>query len=255
MRTFWDYSNVVKDYSKRPQYCPEAVERMLSVVSLKKNNMVCDIGAGTANFTLMLVKRGLKIIAIEPNDLMREQGMSLTRDYSEISWLDAVGEDTGLPAHCCNLVTYASSFNVTDRTKSLIEAHRILAKDGWFACMWNHRDKEDYLQARIEEMLKKYIPDYDDDANGKRYEDQSKIIDSCGLFGQVKKLSARFLYHASKKDFIRMWRSHGTMHPQAKNRFAHVVNDIEKLVNSYEQQESTVSVPYITKIWMAPVKQ
>lgn len=253
MKTHWDYTQVAKNYTKRPGYCPEAIEQMLSVAHIGRGNLVCDIGAGTANLTLMLAQRGLNVVAIEPNDAMRKQGVLLTANYDNVRWVDAIGEDTGLSVHSFALVTYASSFNTTERQKALIEAHRILIPGGWFACMWNHRDINDTLQVSIGEILKRHIPDYDNDDYGKRHEDQSEIINGSGLFNQVKKLSGAFLYRVPKKDFIRMWRSHGTMHPQAKNQFSSVVSDIEHLVSTYNQSE-WICISYLTKIWMAQVK-
>ena len=33
--------------------------------------------------------------------------------------------------------------------------------NGWFACMWNHRDVEDPIQKNIENIITSFIPNYD----------------------------------------------------------------------------------------------
>ena len=38
-------------------------------------------------------------------------------------------------------------------------ATRILRHRGWFACVWNHRDLEDPLQAEVETLIRARIPD------------------------------------------------------------------------------------------------
>ena len=54
-----------------------------------------------------------------------------------------------------HMTTFGSSFNVCDRQKALLESKRILVKEGWFACMWNHRDLEDPITKRNRDNYKK----------------------------------------------------------------------------------------------------
>ena len=111
-----------------------------------------------------------------------------------------------------HLVTFGSSFNVTDRLQALKETARILAPDGWFTCLWNHRDLSDLLQSAIETIIHHHIPTYN---YGVRREDQTEIIEGSGLFCRVNRMEDRFLVQLPVLDHIEAWRSHATLARQA----------------------------------------
>lgn len=54
------------------------------------------------------------------------------------------------------------------------------------------------------------------------------------------------------EDFIEGWKSHGTVHRQSKDKLDEINADIRKLIES--KGTEYISVPYITRIWMAKRK-
>ena len=188
MKTEWDYTDLADAYLKRPNYADSAIDAMLSVAGIGRGDKVCDVGAGAAHLTLMLAARGLIITAVEPNDAMRSNGIKRTSALQNIDWYEGTGEQTDQESYSFDLVTFGSSFNVCDRAKALKESARILKPKGWFACMWNHRQLENEIQSQIEAIIKNRVPNY---GYGSRREDQTKIVDSCELFGPVVHLSSR----------------------------------------------------------------
>lgn len=246
MRTEWDYTNLADAYLKRPAYALDAINAMLSLSGVKKGDKVCDVGAGAAHLTLNLAAFGLDVYAVEPNDAMRANGIKRTERFSNVKWFEGVGEETGMEAHIFDLVTFGSSFNVCDRSLALIESQRILKKNGWFACMWNHRDLDDPLQKKIEDLFKKEIADY---RYGNRREDQTEIINASGLFGKTHYIESKVIHSILAKDFVEGWRSHGTLERQAKSNFERIIKQVEKIV--MEENKEYIVVPYTTRIWMA----
>ena len=150
MQTDWDYTALADAYLKRPDYSDAAIDAMLKIAQTPAGALVCDVGAGVAHLTLMLAARGFNVRAVEPNDAMRENGRKRTASLGNVTWSEGVGEATGQAAATFELVTFGSSFNVCDRGAALRETARILRPRGWFACLWNHRDLEDPIQARAE---------------------------------------------------------------------------------------------------------
>lgn len=249
MKTEWDYTALADAYLKRPDYSDEGIDAMLKTANIFKNANICDIGAGAAHLTLKLLERGMNVHAVEPNDAMRANGMKRTIKYSNIKWFEGTGENTGQPSDFFDMVTFGSSFNVTNRQSALAESSRILKKDGWFACMWNHRLLSDPIQAEIEKIIKKNITNYE---YGSRREEQAAIINKSGLFSDVKIIEATVNHNQPIIDCIEAWKSHATLQRQAKEHFSKIIFEIEFFLKSLKCEE--ISVPYTTKIWMAQLK-
>lgn len=250
MKTEWDYTNLAEAYLKRPDYAQPAIDRMLKTAGVKPGDSVCDVGAGAAHLTIKLAEYGLKVCAVEPNDAMRANGIKRTERFADVSWFEGVGEHTGMEDGKFDLVTFGSSFNVCDRGEALKESCRILKPEGWFACMWNHRDLSDPLQKEIEDILKKEIEDYQ---YGTRREDQADVISESGLFEDVVYLEGTVLHEVPAEDFIEGWKSHGTVYRQSPEKFDLINAQIRKTVEAKKQ--TILKIPYTTRIWMAKRKQ
>lgn len=249
MKTEWDYTALAGAYVKRPNYAEAAIDAMLSIASSKKGDKICDVGAGVAHLTLLLADRGLDLVAVEPNDAMRSLGVQRTKQLANVRWHEGTGEETGQAKQSFDMVTFGSSFNVCDRQQALIETSRILKPCGWFACMWNHRQLEDPIQAQIETIIKDKVSDY---GYGSRREDQTEVIDSSGMFGPVIHLESRVLHEQSIEECVEAWRSHATLERQAGKVFQDVVVAIESYLQSLNM--STIQIPYSTNIWVAQLR-
>src|SRR3989338_6113223 len=122
MKTEWDYTNLADAYLKRPDYADEAIQKMLKICKLKQDDKICDIGAGVGHLAFMLAKRGYEVYAVEPNDVMRSNGIIRTQEIDledSVFWYEGSGEDTGLDPNRFSLITFGSSFNVVDRLMTL----------------------------------------------------------------------------------------------------------------------------------------
>lgn len=249
MKTEWDYTELAAAYLKRPDYAQTAIDKMLQTAGVRKGDLVCDVGAGAAHLTIKLAEHGLEVFAVEPNDAMRANGIERTKRFENVRWFEGVGEHTGMETGKFDMVTFGSSFNVCDRQKALMEAKRILKNDGWFACMWNHRDLNDPLQKEIEDVLKQEIENY---GYGTRREDQTEVINESGIFREVVFVEGTVMHEVLAEDFIEGWKSHGTVQRQSKEKFQYINERIRKVVEGKGQEY--IKVPYTTRIWMAQVK-
>lgn len=249
MKTEWDYTNMADAYLKRPDYAQNAIDKMLQIAEVKRGDAVCDIGAGAAHLTKLLAAAGLKVNAVEPNDAMRLNGIRITSGFSNVTWSEGVGENTRMKDKQFSLCTFGSSFSVCDRQKALMECKRILKDNGWFACMWNHRDLTDSLQAEIEEVIIKHISGY---SYGTRREDQTEVINESGLFKEVVYVEGMVEHKVLAEDFIEGWKSHGTVYRQSPEKFSIINDEIRKVVENRKQEY--IMVPYTTRIWMAQLK-
>jgi ubiquinone/menaquinone biosynthesis C-methylase UbiE len=248
VKTEWDYTDLAEAYLKRPDYADTAIDAMLLISGVKDNEKVCDIGAGVAHLTLMLARRGIDVVAIEPNDAMRANGIKRTQGMPNVRWQEGTAEKTGQPSQSCGMVTFGSSFNVCNRQIALAETARILKPEGWFACLWNHRKLDDPIQEGIEEIIKNKVPDY---GYGTRREDQTEIIESSGLFNTVLHLNSCITHVQTVKECVEAWRSHATLQRQAEVIFDAIIDAIEQFLISKRGAYGTIKIPYTTNVWMA----
>lgn len=246
MKTEWDYTSLAEAYLKRASYSSVSIDRMCETAKVKLGGSVCDIGAGVAHLTVELLGRGMHVVAIEPNDAMRERGIERTSEFSNVEWVEATGEDTKQQHGMFDLITFGSSFNVCDRQKALRESYRVLRDGGWFACLWNHRNLEDPIQKEIENIIKRFVTGYQ---YGTRREDQTAEIDKSNLFQNVVKIEGDVEHKQYVDEVIEAWRSHGTLQRQAGNNFNRIINAIEEFIRGLKND--AIIVPYTTKVWMA----
>ena len=242
----WDYTEHASHYDKRADYSSDAIENLLKAIGCAPSRPVADIGAGTGKLTKELLKHGLTVSSVEPNKAMRTIGIQNTKGKSA-TWSVGTGEATGLPTSSVYAVFFGSSFNVVDQILTLAEVSRILLPNGWFACMWNHRDLEDLIQQRIESIIKSSIPAY---SYGSRREDPTNIIDTSGLFSVTKSIEESFVWKMPKSDVIVAWKSHATLKRQAGSDavFDGIIQEIASYLDTLPE---IIDVPYTTRIYFA----
>jgi len=243
----WDYTNLASTYTQRPAYAPKAIDEIVAVTGVPAPR-VADIGAGNAHLTVDLLARGCTVDAVEPNEAMRTIGIERTAGGS-VTWHVGVGEETGLASDTYDLVTFGSSFATTQRPLALKETARILHPGGWFTCIWNHRDLDDPLQAQVEEIIRRHIPDY---GYGVRREDQAPVIRDSGLFDEPRTLREPVLHDVPVSEWLTAWRSHGILESQAGDQFEQVLSDIDDHVRSLDVD--VLTIPYVTVGWIAHLR-
>lgn len=134
------FSNRVDQYVLyRPTYPKEAVDFLYGTVGLAPSSIVADIGAGTGIFSRLLLERGSRVRAVEPNKEMRVAAMEALGDDPGFELLPGSAETTGLGDKTVDYIVCAQSFHWFDRTAAREEFRRILKPGGRVALIWNSR--------------------------------------------------------------------------------------------------------------------
>jgi ubiquinone/menaquinone biosynthesis C-methylase UbiE len=247
----WDYSYQAAYYHLRPNYAEAAIDALCDKVRArsKEDYFVADVGAGTANLTILLVERGLQCLAIEPNTAMRRVGMERTRGLP-VTWVLGTGENTGLLPSSIDLFAMGSSFNCTNRTLTLREAHAVTRPGGYFTCLWNHRDlQQDPVQRRVEKIIREEIPDYQ---AGSRRQDQTPAIVAGDLFTDVEYFEFAQLVTQTSEKYVEAWKSVRNRYwdlsaPKGGERFARIMQRVREELRGVDE----LKMRYITKVWLA----
>lgn len=246
----WDYTKHAKFYSYRPNYAPKSIDMLTFLVRNgggQDNIRVADIGAGSGNLSIMLLERGCEVIAVEPNDAMREIGIERTKGQN-IEWVRATGIDSTLKSEDFDYVTFGSSFNVMDRNFAMQEAHRLLKQGCYFSCMWNHRDLDDPIQKSAEEVITRFVPHYD---RGVRREDQRSIIESRkDLFDNIIYLEEDFCFYQTLENYLNAWKSVKNPYWDLETKAGNEL--FERISNAMrEVLPSEFDIKYTTRCWSA----
>jgi SAM-dependent methyltransferase len=134
------FSNRVDTYVKyRPSYPKEAIDYLYEVVGLTPASLVADVGAGTGIFSELLLERGSRVTAVEPNQAMREVAESKLGQYAGFQAVPGSAEATGLADHSVDAIVCAQAFHWFDRAATGTEFKRILKPGGKVVLIWNTR--------------------------------------------------------------------------------------------------------------------
>jgi len=248
-----DFTGLARDYAKfRAGYSPYVATAILDCVGRDTASIdAADVGAGTGIWTRILHARGLRsIVAIEPNDDMREQGIVTSRG-TEIRWLKGSAEATGLPDCSVDLVSMASSFHWTDFDQACDEFHRILRPAGVFVALWNPRYIDiNPLLLEIEAQITELKPDIHRVSSG-RSGITEKLTDRLSAkpqFREVLYLEGRHSVSQTPEEYMGAWRSVNDLQVQlGPELFQRFLDSTEKRIARLKAIETT----YVTRAWAA----
>lgn len=248
-----DFTKVAKHYHNRPAYSSMLIEKLIRCINdkNKQNLNVVEVGAGTGKLTKILANEfGLNIVAVEPNDNMREEGIKYTKDCSNITWKKGSGEETNIESNIADWVIMASSFHWTDPKKSLPEFNRILTGGGYFTAIWNPRHiVKGSIFDEIETEIKNIVPELDRVSSGtqnvKKWEE---ILVSTGDFTDCFFMECDYKELWDKERYLGAWHSVNDIQAQAgEKRWKEILDMIEAKISHMQ----SIEIPYKIRAWTA----
>jgi ubiquinone/menaquinone biosynthesis C-methylase UbiE len=137
------FSGRASSYARaRPGYPQELFDHLFAVRALYKGCTVADLGAGTGIFSELLLRHGMTVYAIEPNQEMRAVAEARLAGVDGFKIVVGSAEQTTLAEQSVDAITAAQAFHWFDIEPTRREAARILRPGGQVIMVWNNRDKE-----------------------------------------------------------------------------------------------------------------
>jgi SAM-dependent methyltransferase len=140
----------------RPLWPEELLDRVVGELGLGADATVLDLGAGTGKLTRALVPRFARVIAVEPDDAMREV---LEEVVPEAESLAGRGESIPLGNDAVDGVFSAEAFHWFASDESVAEIVRVLRPRGGLVILWNigleYDDMGEEAEAAISEMIER----------------------------------------------------------------------------------------------------
>jgi hypothetical protein len=141
------FGAVASDYERfRPGPPPAAIDWLLE----RASGTVVDLGAGTGAMTKQLVGRADRVVAIEPDDRMRD---ILVGNSSEVTALRGTGESMPLDDGSVGAVLASNCWHWMDPDATLLETSRVLSPGGTLGVVWAGPDPEGPFVAQAQAML------------------------------------------------------------------------------------------------------
>lgn len=243
-----DFTALASSYFNRPGYS-ETVLRIIAKeagVLGRKDSLVADVGAGTGKLTEQLVAMELPVIAVEPNQAMREEGK---KTLPGVKWLEGSGENTGLSSSSVDWLLMASSFHWVDLEKGLTEFHRVLKPGGCFTALWNPRDlKRSEFHLTIEAKIQELVPNLERRSSGisKSTENLEQKLISTGHFSDCFYIETSYDLVFPTERYLGAWTSVNDIQAQAgPDRWEKILAMIREQCAGMNE----VVIPYKTRAW------
>ena len=156
------FTNRVNDYvGGRPGYPDAAVLWLIEKFGLEPSATIADVGAGPGTSAAPFLRHGFTVVAVEPNDAMREAAIGLLGHNPRFRAVAGSAQATTLPASSIDVVVAAQAFHWFDRAAFRAECLRILAPRGVAALLWNvRRNDGSPFAAGYEALLREFGTDY-----------------------------------------------------------------------------------------------
>jgi ubiquinone/menaquinone biosynthesis C-methylase UbiE len=156
------FSNRVDNYTKyRPDYPPAVATFFLETLGMTPDSVVADVGSGTGKLSAIFLDAGATILAVEPNDEMREAAERAFGALPNFRSVAARAEATSLADASVDFVVVGQAFHWFDAVEARREFVRILVPGGHVALVWNERRLvEDSFAADYEALMVECCPEY-----------------------------------------------------------------------------------------------
>ncbi len=236
----------------RPGYPPALLDHLCHLCPPRDNVCVADVGAGTGIFTRELLRRGYRVVALEPGIAMlrRLVDHDPTEGAARQLLLAACAAAEALPlaAASCEMVTCAQSFHWFNPPLALAEFARILRPGGVLCLTWNNRDAAHPFVDEFEALIQRYNPAY---RREYRTQDWAAKIDASCRFGPVEHARFAWTWSPGAEGFVGFTRSASYIRNVVpRERIAPFEAELRRLIGRY-WTDGTCAVPMTTDCWTA----
>ncbi len=121
------YDTIGKNYTVTRKPDHRITKAIIDYLDLSAPATIADVGAGTGNYSLELAKKGFRVLAIEPSEVMRRHA----KRHKNIKYIKGVAEDLPLGAKSVDgIICLAAIHFFYDLNRVFKEMKRVLKKKG-----------------------------------------------------------------------------------------------------------------------------
>ncbi|MFI6741011.1 class I SAM-dependent methyltransferase [Nonomuraea sp. NPDC050451] len=215
----------------RPGYPLSSVEWLVP----RRARRVLDLGAGTGQYTRLLVEAGLKVVAVEPSEQMRRR-LCVALRKAEVR--EGRAERIPLEDGSVDAVVVAQTWHWVDPALAVPEVARVLVPGGTLSLVWNVRDLAEPWVADLDGILRRH--------SRSTIDTRPSIGEP---FGRPEHMEIRWSHVMTRAELLDMVasRSYVITLPEADR--ALLLADVDRLLDSHPDLKGReeISLPYITR--------
>ena len=130
----WTFDTAVSNYDKmRPGYVDEIYQAIFKYIPIDGNSNVAEVGSGSGQATLPVLKTGCKLTAVEYGENFSELLKNKFKDFPKFSVVTGKFEEVSLDEGVFDLVFSATAFHWVPEKEGYEKVYRMLKKGGAFA--------------------------------------------------------------------------------------------------------------------------
>ena len=232
----------------RPEYSPEAVERLIAELGIGAESRVLDLAAGTGKLTRQLVGTGAELVAVEPVAEMRAR---LDAVLPEVEAIEGTAEAIPLPNHSVDAVVVGQAFHWFDGIRAVSELRRVLRPGGALGLIWQARE----LSRPWIEKLDAIIDRVDDGHPRFRTIAWREAFDRTALMTPLETATYRTVQRASPETIVDRVASISYIAAMSEGRRDAVLDEVRTLLTTDPDTAGAeiVALPYSAHVyWTRP---
>lgn len=130
----WTFDTAVSNYDKmRPGYVDELYQAIFKYIPIDGNSNVAEVGSGSGQATLPVLKTGCKLTAVEYGENFSELLKNKFKVFQKFSVVTGKFEEVSLDEGVFDLVFSATAFHWVPEKEGYEKVYRMLKKGGAFA--------------------------------------------------------------------------------------------------------------------------
>jgi SAM-dependent methyltransferase len=252
------FGDVASTYERfRPGPPPPAIAWMLP----DSAKTVVDLGAGTGAMTTHLVGKVDHVIAIEPDDRMRD---ILANNLPEVTAIAGTGESMPLDSSSVDAVLASSCWHWMDAYRALQETARVLVPGGTLGVVWAGPDPDGPFVSQAQALLSEMSSDGTESGTGiesgdlgnevmdteNRVETVLRIPDD-SVFSRPEHKSLTWDVALDADELIGLLNTFSWIITMPADRRAHVISEARRVLRDGLgiSGAATVDVQYRSEVW------
>jgi MOSC domain-containing protein YiiM/SAM-dependent methyltransferase len=232
----------------RPEYSPEAIERLIVELGIGTGSRVLDLAAGTGKLTRQLVDTGAELVAVEPIAEMRAK---LIEALPNVEAIEGTAERIPLPNYSVDAVVVGQAFHWFDSIRAVSEIRRVLRPDGGVGLIWQVRDTSRPWTERLDQII-----DRADDGHPRfRTGAWREGFDRTALFEPLQTATYQTVQRGSPETIVDRVASISYIAAMAESRRQVILAEVRELLatDSETAGADVVELPYAAHIfWTRP---